>query len=90
MSGAVVLARQRAVDSFLPIVSGWEFANATSPGHRHRCRAAHQVSLADEQGRFVWTGHRFRTTPQDLARLWAMLLDGTDPVTDPWRGGIRR
>ena len=32
------------------------------------CRAAHQVSLADEQGRFIWTGRRFRTTPQDLAR----------------------
>ena len=27
------------------------------------CRAAHQASLADEQGRFVWTGRRFRTTP---------------------------
>ena len=44
------------------------------------CRAAHQVSLADEQGRFIWTGRRFRTTPQDLARLWAMLPDGTDPA----------
>ena len=44
------------------------------------CRAAHQVSLADEQGRFIWTGRRFRTTPQDLDRLWAMLPDGTDPV----------
>jgi hypothetical protein len=37
------------------------------------CRAAHQVSLADEQGRFLWTGRRFHTTPQDLARLWSML-----------------
>ena len=44
------------------------------------CRAAHQVSLADEQGRFIWSGRRFRTTPQDLARLWAMLPDGTDPA----------
>ena len=44
------------------------------------CRAAHQVSLADEQGRFIWTGRRFRTTPQDLARLWAMLPEGTDPT----------
>jgi hypothetical protein len=42
------------------------------------CRAAHQVSLADEQGRFIWTGRRFRTTPQDLAGLWSML-----PETDP-------
>jgi hypothetical protein len=44
------------------------------------CRAAHQVSLADEQGRFIWTGRRFRTTPQDLARLWAMLPDATNPT----------
>jgi transposase len=44
------------------------------------CRAAHQVSLADEQGRFVWTGRRFRTTPQDLTRLWSMLPDETDPA----------
>jgi transposase len=44
------------------------------------CRAAHQVSLADEQGRFLWTGHRFRTTPRDLIRLWNMLPEGTDPA----------
>jgi hypothetical protein len=59
------------------------------------CRAAHQVSLADEQGRFIWTGRRFRTTPQDLARLWAMLPDGTDPaqvlvVMEPTRPGSTR
>lgn len=44
------------------------------------CRAAHQVSLADEQGRFLWTGRRFRTTSEDLARLWEMLPPGTDPA----------
>jgi transposase len=44
------------------------------------CRAAHQVSLADEQGRFLWTGRRFRTTPADLAGLWAMLPADTDPA----------
>jgi transposase len=44
------------------------------------CRAAHRASLADEQGRFIWTGHRFRTTPQDLAALWAMQPAGTDPA----------
>jgi transposase len=38
------------------------------------------VSLADEKGEFMWTGRRFRTTPEDLARLWAMLPDGTDPA----------
>jgi transposase len=43
------------------------------------CRP-HQVSLADEQSRFLWTGRRFRTTPQDLARLWAMLPEATDPA----------
>jgi transposase len=45
------------------------------------CRAAHQVSLANEKGEFVWTGRRFRTTPQDLAQLWAMLPEGTDPAS---------
>jgi hypothetical protein len=44
------------------------------------CRAAHQASLADEQGRFLWTGRRFRTTPADLAGLWAMLPAGVDPA----------
>jgi transposase len=44
------------------------------------CRAAHQVSLADEQGRFVWIGRRFRTTAEDLTRLWLMLPDGFDPA----------
>ena len=36
-------------------------------------RAAHQASLADESGRFLWSGHRFRTEAEDLERLWAML-----------------
>jgi transposase len=44
------------------------------------CRAAHRVSLADDQGRFLWAGRRFRTTPADLARLWSMLPEGTDPA----------
>jgi hypothetical protein len=63
------------------------------------CRAAHQVSLADEQGRFIWTGRRFHTIPQDLDRLWNMLPNGTDPaqvlvVMEPSgtrsRGGLPR
>ena len=42
-------------------------------------RAAHQASLADESGRFLWSGHRFRTGAEDLERLWAMLPErGTD------------
>lgn len=46
------------------------------------CRAAHQASLADQQGRLLWTGRRFRTTADDLSRLWAMLPTGTgaDPA----------
>src|SRR5215203_4827406 len=79
MSGAVVLVRRWAVDSFCQSIDG----SHTMPlrlGIDIACRAAHQVSLADEQGRFIWTGRRFRTTPQDLDRLWNMLPDGTDPV----------
>jgi len=34
------------------------------------CRAAHQASLADERGQFLWSGRKFRTTAADLARLW--------------------
>ena len=44
------------------------------------CRAAHEVSLADEQGRLIWTGPPFRTTPQDLDRPWATLPQGTEPA----------
>ena len=36
------------------------------------CRAAHQASLADETGRFLWSGRRFRTTPAELEQLWSM------------------
>lgn len=43
------------------------------------CRAAHQASLADERGQFVWSGRRFRTAVADLERLWAMLPAATDP-----------
>lgn len=42
------------------------------------CRAAHQASLADERGEFTWSGRRFRTTTEDLERLWEMLPAGTD------------
>jgi transposase len=37
------------------------------------CRAAHQASLADQAGRFAWSGRRFRTTTADLDRLWAAI-----------------
>ena len=51
------------------------------------CRAAHQASLADETGRFVWSGRRFRTTVQDLESLWESLPAGVDVavVMEPTR-----
>jgi transposase len=43
------------------------------------CRAAHQASLADERGGFIWSGRLFRTTARDLDALWSALPAGTDP-----------
>ena len=37
------------------------------------CRAAHQASLADGRGNFLWSGRRFRTRSEDLEALWASL-----------------
>ena len=39
------------------------------------CRADHQASLADETGRFLWQGWKFRTTTADLETLWAKIPD---------------
>ncbi len=44
------------------------------------CRAAHQVSCADEHGVMVWIGHRFRTDPAELEALWRRLPGGTTEV----------
>jgi transposase len=44
------------------------------------CRAAHQASLADERGEFVWTARSFRTTARELERLWAMLPGEFEPT----------
>lgn len=44
------------------------------------CRAAHQASLADERGEFLWSGRPFRTRSRDLEALWTMLPAGTDPA----------
>jgi transposase len=51
------------------------------------CRAAHQVSLADCQGNFVWSGRRFRTTTEDLEALWRSLPDNVEVtvVMEPTR-----
>ena len=40
------------------------------------CRAAHQASLADDKGTFVWSARRFHTTSDDLEALWSSLPDG--------------
>jgi transposase len=45
------------------------------------CRAAHQVSCADDTGRFLWSGHRFRTDPGELDALWAKLPADVAEVT---------
>ena len=44
------------------------------------CRAAHQASLADEQGRFLFVGHRFRTDPDELDTLWARLPKDAEQI----------
>jgi transposase len=44
------------------------------------CRAAHQASCTDETGNLVFTGRRFRTTVEDLDRLWAS-LPAADEIT---------
>jgi transposase len=54
------------------------------------CRAAHQASLADETGRFTWSGRRFRTTPADLQQLWEQIPPGAaltvvmEPTRNAW------
>jgi transposase len=75
----VVLARQQAVGESA-VGGGEEFAVPLRLGIHIACRAAYQVSLADQQGRFLRTGRRFRITPADLAGLWAMLPADTDPA----------
>ena len=52
------------------------------------CRAAHQASLADEQGRFLCVGHRFGTDPDELDTLWARLpkdAERIEVVMEPTR-----
>src|SRR2546430_16551893 len=54
------------------------------------CRAAHQASLADEAGRFAWSGRKFRTAVADLERPWgspparAGLTVGMGPTRNAW------
>ena len=54
------------------------------------CRAAHQASLADQAGRFAWSGRKFRTTAADLDRLWGSVPPGAaltvvmEPTRNAW------
>lgn len=54
------------------------------------CTAAHQASLADEAGEFLWQGWRFHTTTADLDRLWAKIPEGVrvvavmEPTRNAW------
>ncbi len=54
------------------------------------CRAAHQASLADDQGRFVFSARKFRTTSADLEALWSSLPDDAaltvvmEPTRNAW------
>jgi transposase len=54
------------------------------------CRAAHQASLADQAGRFAWSGRKFRTTAADLDRLWESVPPGAaltvvmEPTRNAW------
>jgi transposase len=54
------------------------------------CRAAHQASCADETGRLLFSGRRFRTTLAELEALWAALpaaqevLVVMEPTRNAW------
>ena len=44
------------------------------------CRAAHQASCADERGRLIWSGVRFRTVAAYLEQLWARVPSDAEEV----------
>jgi transposase len=44
------------------------------------CRAAHQASLADETGEFLWQGWKFQTTTDELDALWAKIPNDVSVV----------
>jgi transposase len=54
------------------------------------CRAAHQCSLADQRGHFVWSAKKFRTTVEDLEGLWQSLPEDIhltvvmEPTRNAW------
>ena len=54
------------------------------------CRAAHQATLTDERGEFLWSARKFRTTTADLESLWSSLPDDgeltvvMEPTRNAW------
>ncbi|HEX8770824.1 MAG TPA: transposase [Acidimicrobiales bacterium] len=44
------------------------------------CRAAHRAACADDTGRIIWSGHRFRTHAGDLEALWDRLPSDASEV----------
>lgn len=54
--------------------------NAVRLGIDVACRAAHQASLADETGKFLWQGWKFQTTTTDLDELWSKIPEGANVV----------
>ncbi len=51
------------------------------------CVAAHRASLADERGRFSWSGWRFHSRLEELERLWERIPDGAEvtAIMEPTR-----
>ncbi len=51
------------------------------------CRAAHQASCADESGRLIWSGVRFRTEAAELDEFWSRVPEGAEVtvVMEPTR-----
>jgi len=44
------------------------------------CRTPHQAACADEAGNLLWSGHRFRTSVEDLERLWGRISTDAEEV----------
>lgn len=44
------------------------------------CRSAHHAACADDSGRVLWSGQRFRTTAAELEALWTKASEGATEV----------
>jgi transposase len=45
------------------------------------CRSPHHAACADETGKIMWSGYRFRTDVDDLKTLWERLPSDVEEVT---------